>query len=363
MTTDDRRLAAIMFTDIVGYTSLMADDEQAALNIVAQQRDTLRPVIESHGGQWLKEMGDGTLSSFSSATSAVQCAIEVQQQLKQYVSFKVRIGVHLGDVVFTDTDVFGDGVNIASRIEPNAEPGGIAISGSVYDTLSNNKHFQTVLLGEKTLKNVGRPLRIYAISNDGLPVGPTFAATAINTDKSPSFFQLSITRSKPLIVPTAAIAILIFVSLLFVRPQLSALNQDSNNSFAEVPEVQLLNSDELIEPANNQAPEAIDDASVAAELNATEITNTGISNQISAANAQTSTATLETEELIDGAIEHAAKGKEENSEGTQIVLSEPAFVSPTQPGLVIASDSIPVQTLNTTVKPPTAVLESPIENN
>lgn len=166
---EQRRLAAIMFTDIVGYTSLMAGDEARALEIVASHRNTLLPLIEKHGGNLLKEMGDGTLTSFPSTLQATRCAIEIQNTLKSVDEFKIRIGIHLGDVVFTDTDVFGDGVNIASRIETTAAAGGISISGQVADTLSSNKEIELRYLGEKELKNVTRPLRIYAIVNSGFP--------------------------------------------------------------------------------------------------------------------------------------------------------------------------------------------------
>ncbi len=148
---EDRRLAAIVFTDIVGFSSMMANDETSALLIVQRQREILQSIIANHGGQWLKEMGDGSLSSFVSASRAVLCAIEIQNQLKQHNQFKVRIGIHLGDIIFAESDVFGDGVNIAARIESLAQPGGIAISGQVFDTLSSNKSIETVFLGEKKL--------------------------------------------------------------------------------------------------------------------------------------------------------------------------------------------------------------------
>lgn len=386
MTMNDQRLAAIMFTDIVGYTSLMADDEHIALEIVSKQRDVLQPLIQSHRGQWLKEMGDGTLSSFSSATSAVQCAIEIQNQLKPDPSFKIRIGIHLGDVMFTETDVFGDGVNIAARIEPNAEPGGIAVSGSVYDTLSNNKHFQTVLLGEKTLKNIGRPLRIYAIGNDDLPVGKTFVEplakplstplSTPSTDRERGRFKLGTIKTKPLIWSAAAIIALVFAGSLNLQsrpiaisgpPSASVLESnasepaDSGNALDSIEDSQSSMVSRSLAPGEQGAEEAISTAEAldlkgapqnpVAAATGTEVTalNNPIRNTDSDDNSLSSS----------GLNEPVAA--EEDAE-TQIVLSEPAFVSPTQPGLVIASDSVPVQTLNTTEKPPAAVLESPIAN-
>jgi hypothetical protein len=181
---EDRRLAAIVFTDIVGYSSMMERDENIALAMVQLQREILSPIISAHSGQWLKEMGDGTLSCFASASRAVLCAIEIQTQLKNIDQFELRIGIHLGDIVFSEQDVLGDGVNIASRIEAIAQPGGIAISGQVFDTLSSNKRIETSFLGEKRLKNIDRAIRVYAVSNNGLPVGNPWGNSATESARS-----------------------------------------------------------------------------------------------------------------------------------------------------------------------------------
>src|SRR4051794_8706670 len=109
-----RQLAAIMFTDIAGYTSLMGDDEQKAFEILSKNRQLQRPLIEQYNGTWIKELGDGVLASFPTVTDAVLCAIEIQKTCNKDCDFKLRIGIHLGDVLFEDNDVFGDGVNIAS---------------------------------------------------------------------------------------------------------------------------------------------------------------------------------------------------------------------------------------------------------
>ncbi len=167
-----RKLAAIMFTDIAGFTALMGEDESKALDLLARNRTLLKPLIEQHHGEWLKELGDGTLSSFASAVDAVNCAIEIQQRLREEDDRSLRIGIHLGDIVFEDNDVFGDGVNVASRIEPLAESGGICVSDRVYDEIQNKPDICTVFLGEKTLKNVKRPMGVYALVGHGLPVPP-----------------------------------------------------------------------------------------------------------------------------------------------------------------------------------------------
>ena len=119
-----RQLAAIMFTDIVGYTALMGADEQKAFELLKRNRQLQKPLIEQYTGKWIKELGDGILVTFATATDAVQCAISIQQFCNNMPDLKLRIGIHLGDVVFEDNDVFGDGVNIASRIQALAPIGG-----------------------------------------------------------------------------------------------------------------------------------------------------------------------------------------------------------------------------------------------
>jgi adenylate cyclase len=119
--TQSRQLAAIMFTDIVGYTALMGKDERQAFELLKKNRQVQRPIIEKYNGRWLKEMGDGVLASFSSVSDAVYCAAEIQKVCASEPDPRLRIGIHLGEVVFENNDVFGDGVNIASRIEPLAQ--------------------------------------------------------------------------------------------------------------------------------------------------------------------------------------------------------------------------------------------------
>ena len=182
-----RKLAAIMFTDIVGYTALMSKNEENALCILQKHRDILKPLISEFSGEWLKEMGDGMLSSFGSVVDAVNCALKIQNSLRNEPDFKLRIGIHIGDVVVEGGDVFGDGVNVASRIENIAEPGGICISGQVHDNIRNKPDIKTVLIGEKTLKNVDYPIKIYALYGERLPA----------STKSIPVEQDSTTKSKP----------------------------------------------------------------------------------------------------------------------------------------------------------------------
>ncbi|MCK5280475.1 MAG: hypothetical protein KAK04_18100, partial [Cyclobacteriaceae bacterium] len=182
--TEEHRLTAIMFTDIMGYTAIMQDDEQNALQII-DENDRLHELsINKYHGRLIKKMGDGTLSCFSSVTEAVQCAISIQKEVDNYPKLNLRIGIHLGDVVFRDNDVYGDGVNIASRIESCADIGEIHISGQVYDSIKNHKEFQCTSIGERTLKNVSKPVMIYKVITNTKPHEETKEIHKTTMDKS-----------------------------------------------------------------------------------------------------------------------------------------------------------------------------------
>jgi len=165
--SQSRQLAAIMFTDIVGYTSLMGDDEQKAFELLRKNRQLQKPVIVQYNGTWIKELGDGILASFSTVTEAVLCAIEIQKACLGIDDLKLRIGIHLGEVVFEDNDVFGDGVNIASRLQALAPIGGIWVSESVHKNVSNKKEINCRFIKEELLKNVKEPVRIYEVYVEG----------------------------------------------------------------------------------------------------------------------------------------------------------------------------------------------------
>ncbi len=158
-----RQLAVIMFTDIVGYTSLMGDDEQQALEILNRNRYIQNPVIEKYHGKLIKELGDGILASFHSATEAVNAAKEIIERCGIENNFQLRIGLHLGEVVLDNDDVFGDGVNVASRIQSVAKPGAIYISETVYHNIANKKDIKTRFVKEELLKNVKAPVKVYEV--------------------------------------------------------------------------------------------------------------------------------------------------------------------------------------------------------
>ncbi|MCZ6693712.1 MAG: adenylate/guanylate cyclase domain-containing protein, partial [Bacteroidetes bacterium] len=152
-----------MFTDIVGYTALMGKDEQKALKLLEKNQSIQRNLIEQYHGKLLKEMADGLMSSFNSVIDAVQCAIGIQIGFREDVDLNIKIGIHLGDVLFKEGDIFGDGVNIASRIEALAQKGEILVSESVYLNVKNQQGIHTEFVREEHLKNVEEPVKIYKV--------------------------------------------------------------------------------------------------------------------------------------------------------------------------------------------------------
>ncbi len=165
-----RRLTAVMFTDIVGYTALMQNDEQKAAAQRTRHRSVFTENHQQHTGEILQYFGDGTLSVFPSAVEAVACAVAIQQRLNVTDGIPLRIGIHLGDIVFDGTEIYGDGVNVAARVESMGVAGGVLISGKLNDELRNQQHLTTTSLGLFHLKNVTDPLAIFAVTNPGLVV-------------------------------------------------------------------------------------------------------------------------------------------------------------------------------------------------
>ncbi len=158
-----RKLAAILFSDIVGFTSLMGDDEAATLRIIETNDAIHGAALRSHSGTLLKKLGDGMLASFDSVSNAVACATTIRQAVLDDGRFQVRIGIHMGEVVLADGDVHGDGVNIASRIQSEVDPGEIGLSRVVYENIKNKDGLNATLLGERNLKNVSMPIVLYTL--------------------------------------------------------------------------------------------------------------------------------------------------------------------------------------------------------
>lgn len=165
-----RQLAAILFADIVGFTHLMQKDEHKANLTRKKLYHSLEIQTAQRQGRILKFSGDGVLCMFQSPVEAVRAAIEVQAEMRQDPQVPLRIGIHLGDVIIDENDIFGDGVNLASRLESFAVAGSIFISGKVQDEIKNQPDIQSKSLGKYSFKNVADPNHIYAISNEGLHI-------------------------------------------------------------------------------------------------------------------------------------------------------------------------------------------------
>lgn len=171
MSEEERRLSAIMITDIVGYTLLGQTNEDLSLELLQEHDAILRPLLASHGGRVVKAMGDGFLVEFPSALQATRCAIAIQERLHERNAaqpreraISIRIGVHVGDVVHREGDLFGDGVNVASRIAPLAEPEGVCVSAQAYDHVWNKLSYPLVSIGKRALKNVRLPTEVYCVA-------------------------------------------------------------------------------------------------------------------------------------------------------------------------------------------------------
>ncbi len=160
------RVLVIMFTDIVRYTQLMAEDEPRALQVLRENRELHQSLLEKYNGNLLKEMGDGVLASFESNTQALRCAGELVR-ISQQSGISLRVGLHVGEVVLQDNDIFGDGVNIASRVQEMAEPDQVLFTDKVYDDIRNKSEFRTESVGTFHLKHVVKPVQLHTVNFSG----------------------------------------------------------------------------------------------------------------------------------------------------------------------------------------------------
>ena len=167
---EKRRLSGIMFTDVVGYSVIMDKNESAAMKLLENHKNITKPIIENYNGKILKPQGDGFMIEFSSVVDAVRCGTEIQKGISNYNNDKnedekiqLRIGIHMGDLIIKDNDIYGHDVNIASRIEKLSDPGGICISQTVYDQIKNKVEIETLDLGETELKNIKDKVNIYKV--------------------------------------------------------------------------------------------------------------------------------------------------------------------------------------------------------
>src|ERR1051325_2198157 len=200
--TEDRKLAAIMFTDMVGYSALAQRDDKVALELLEEHRRLLREIFPRFHGTEIKTIGDAFLVEFASALQAAQCAIEIQRTLAKRNHdvtsdrrIELKIGIHIGDVVHRDGDVYGDGVNIASRIEALAGAGGICVSMDVERQIRNALEARFEKFGSADLKNIKLPMDLFRI--------------VLPWEKSPEAAPARIAKRSPALIPIAALIIII----------------------------------------------------------------------------------------------------------------------------------------------------------
>src|SRR5467141_1818467 len=204
-----RRLTAILAADVAGYSRLMgADEEGTHERLKAHLGQLVDPKIKEHRGRTVKNTGDGFLAEFSSVVDAVRCAVEVQRgmidrelEVPEERRIRFRIGVNLGDVIADGGDIYGDGVNIAARLEGLAAPGGICVSGTVRDHIGNRLPYAFEDMGEQSVKNIARPVRVYALRPEGIAGLP--AASVLSTAST----------LPPLAAPRLSIVVLPFANL------------------------------------------------------------------------------------------------------------------------------------------------------
>jgi adenylate cyclase len=183
-----RRLTTILCADVEGYSRLMEADETGTLSVLRRHRTAMGTLIERHDGRIINTWGDAIIAEFASVVEAVQCAVEIQQELSgqdatlpDHRKMKFRIGINLGDVMVEGDDVYGDGVNVAARLQELAEPGGILISGPVYDQVHNKLSIRFDPLGQQRVKNVATPVTSYRVIQEGI----ASAESRMNRDVRP----------------------------------------------------------------------------------------------------------------------------------------------------------------------------------
>src|SRR4029077_1370538 len=211
----ERRLTAILAADVAGYSRLMgADEEGTHERLKAHLREMVDPKIREHHGRIVKTTGDGVLAEFASVVDAVRCAAEIQRamadrdlDLAEERRLRFRIGVNLGDVIADGDDIYGDGVNIAARLEGLAAPGGICVSGTVRDHIGDRLPYVFEDMGEQSVKNIAQPLRVYTVHPEGIAGQPTASAS------------YAISTLPPVAAPRLSIVVLPFANLSDDREQ------------------------------------------------------------------------------------------------------------------------------------------------
>src|SRR5438874_3408222 len=192
-----RKLAAILAADVAGYSRLMGADEEGTLaRLKAHRRELIDPKIAEHRGRIVKTTGDGLLVEFASPVEAVRCAGEIQKAMRDREGslpedqrIEIRVGINLGDVIIDEDDVYGDGVNIAARLEALADPGSVVISNTVHDQVRDRLPFVFEDLGEQQVKNIARPVRVYRV-RDAAATSPPATQPSLPLPDKPSMAVL-----------------------------------------------------------------------------------------------------------------------------------------------------------------------------
>ncbi len=229
MPEQNRQLAAILFTDIIGYTAMMQKDEQGALLVTRHYIATLKKSAEAFHGKILNDYGDGSLCCFPSVTEAVKAATQIQQQLQQEPNVPLRIGIHMGELFFEENKVMGDSVNVASRIQSLACANSILFSKEVFDKLKNHPEYKSVSLGKFEFKNVEEPLEIFALASEGLVVPRREQLTG----KLKEIKRLSNRRN--LFIATAILIILVTAALVIYKKFSATSGFTGEKSIAVLP--------------------------------------------------------------------------------------------------------------------------------
>lgn len=242
MSNQKRKLAAIVFTDIVGFTKLSSSDQRKAARLLKIQREIFKPVVEKFNGDWIKEMGDGLLLVFGTVMDSVECSIAIQKLSKNIEHLDLRIGIHQGEILIDGEDVIGDDVNVASRIEPFASPGGIAISDKVNTSLYRETGFDTKYIGKPSLKGVSQEIKVYCIISHQLPETDLSEVSAKLEPESDKGFKWNVFSLSGIALTIIGIIFWINISFLGI-----GISSESN-----IPSIAILIPDNLGDAVDNK---------------------------------------------------------------------------------------------------------------
>lgn len=251
-TQSKRQLAAIMFTDMVGYSQQMQKDEANALKLLEKQWEIVEPILNEFGGNRIKTIGDAFYTQFHSVLKALKCALEVQRILSSYNATRhfeehvtLRIGIHLGDIEIKDGDAYGDGVNIAARIEPLAEPGGIAITEDVHRQVVNKIEYSFKPLGKPELKNIHQRFEVYQVilpwQDRRKKQDPNFTVDKDRRRQSQMHSKTLKNKNGPKqstgrpVIYGVMIAMVIMATVFLYKNNMSSLNRELGRSIAVLP--------------------------------------------------------------------------------------------------------------------------------